>query len=150
MKLEFLEKWIFKLTGRSIPCVKIEDIDAEGKIRTIRFVGNMKLKANTITNTWETTGVEIDREAGMITIIDRSGISALGYVISEQGTTRALYTTPRDLPDAEEIFGPLTMMDIIGDSMNLNKSIRNIAIGIVIGIIIGWIFVGPMISTIFK
>jgi hypothetical protein len=140
---------MFRLTGRSMPCVRVMDIDETGLIGAIQFEGGLKLKANSIVNTWETKAYEIKKESRKITIIDKAGITTTGYFISPAGETVNLYTTPRNFPDAEDVLGAVTMMDIIAESMNLLKSMKNMAIGAVIGMCIGWLIIAPMVRGMF-
>jgi len=149
MKIKFLEQWIFKLTGRNVPCVKVMDIDETGLIGAIQFEGDLRIQANTILNTWGTKLYEIKKESKKITIIDKSGITTTGYFISPAGETVNLYTIPRQFPDAEDVLGAAAMMDIIADSMNLLKSMKNMAIGAVIGMCIGWLIIAPMVRGMF-
>jgi hypothetical protein len=146
MKIKFLEQMMFRLSGRSMPCAKIDDVDDKGLVGSIQFVGDLKLRANSLQNTWETKAYEIKKESKKITIIDRAGITTTGYFISPAGETVNLYTDPRPLPDGEDVLGSWSMMDDIADSMNLLKSMKNMAIGVVIGIFLGWMIVGPMFS----
>lgn len=150
MRIKFFEQWMFKLSGRNMPCVKIDDIDETGLVGAVHFVGDLKLRANSLQNTWETKAYEVKKDSRKITIIDSRGLTTTGYAISPAGETCNLYTTPRDYPDAEDILGAASMMDDIADSMNLLKSMRNMAIGCVIGILLGWFIIAPMMGQILK
>lgn len=146
MRLKFLEQWKFKLQGRAVPVIKCTDITNDGRIYTLQIVGKCKDRANTILNTWDSKEWEKDPNFGKITFIDEKGIETYPYLVSSSGKTVGLYTQPSAFPAREDILGHWSMMDDIADAMDLNKSLKNIAIGLIIGIFLGWLIVGPMIS----
>ena len=67
--------------------------------------------------------------------------------MSESGKTINLYTKPWDYPNQEDTIGHAATMDDITDAMDLNKSMRNMAIGMILGIGLGAFIIGPMLTT---
>jgi hypothetical protein len=129
MRIKFIEQWKFKLMGRAVPVMKVEDIDAEGKITTLHFLGTCKKRANSIISTWDATGWEIDPRHGPIRYINENGIESQIYVVSEGGNTAPLMTEKCAFPNREEVIGRAATMDDVSEAMDLGKSMRNIIIG---------------------
>lgn len=147
MRIKFIEQWKFRLAGRAVPTVKAEDITSDGIIGTLHLLGDCKMRANSIINTWDSKGWEIIKDSKKITLINEKGISQNAYVVSDAGVTINLYTEPSAFPNREDIVGRAATMDDIADAMDLNKSIKYIAIGFIIGCGIGAFILGPMLST---
>lgn len=147
MRFKIIEQWKFRLSGRAVPTVKAEDITNDGIIGTLHLMGDCKMRANSIINTWDSKGWEIIKDSKKITIIDEKGISKQAFVVSDAGVTINLYTEPSAFPNREDIVGKAATMDDIADAMDLNKSMKNIVIGLIIGCGIGALILGPMLST---
>ena len=150
MSIKFIEQWKFRLAGRSIPVVKAEDITDNGLICTLHLLGDVKKRPNSIISTWDGKGWEIDKYSGKITLINEKGITKSAYVVSEEGKTINLYTNPMINPNLEDVIGHAATMDDIADAMDLGKSVKNLVIGMLIGIGIGWIFVAPIVNGMMK
>lgn len=151
MRLKFIEQWKFKLSGRSVPVMKVSDIGPDGKVLSLQDLGLIKLRPNSLINTWDEKGYEIERDTpGYITRIDEKGIPKDARIVSSAGHTVDLYVHPyykNPAPNREDVIGHAATMDDIADSMDLGKSMRNLVIGIIIGIMLGWLIIGPMINT---
>jgi hypothetical protein len=106
------------------------------------------MRANSIVNTWDAKGYEIVKDAKKITLINEKGISQNAYVVSDAGITINLYTQPSAFPNREDVIGKAATMDDIADAMDLNKSLKNIVIGLIIGCGIGALILGPMLTTV--
>jgi hypothetical protein len=139
MRIKFIEQWKFKLMGRAVPVMKVEDIDAEGRITTLHFLGSCKKRANSIISTWDATGWEIDPKHGPIRYIDEKGIENHIYIVSESGNTAPLMTYRGTFSNREEIIGRAATMDDVAEAMDLGKSIRNIIIGGLLSAPVWWI-----------
>jgi hypothetical protein len=148
MRLKFIEQWKFRLSGRAVPTVKAEDITDDGIVGTLHLMGDCKMRANSIVNTWDAKGYEVVKDSKKITLINEKGISQNAYVVSDAGITINLYTQPSAFPNREDIIGKAATMDDIADAMDLNKSMKNLIIGILIGCGIGAFILGPMLTTI--
>jgi hypothetical protein len=139
MKLKFLERLVFKLSGRSVPVVRVSDIDVVGKIHSIQFRGKLKKRDNSIVATWDATGYEIRPGHTMVTIIDEKDTSENGYIVSESGRAVDLYTEPRIQTNVESVVGKFATADDIADNMDLQKSMRYLLIGGVFSAPVWWI-----------
>ena len=147
MRIKFIEQWKFRLSGRAVCTVKAEDITSDGVVGTLHLMGDCKMRANSIVNTWDSKGWEIVKDSRKITLIDEKGLSKQAFLVSDAGVTVNLYTEPSAFPNREDIVGKAATMDDIADAMDLNKSIKNLAIGLIIGCGIGALILGPMLTT---
>lgn len=139
MAIKAIERFRFKMFGRSVPVVCATDITDTGMIRTLHVAGDMKDRPNSIIKTWDGKGWEKHPDASMITQYDEKGTGKLAYVVTEYGRTANLYTEPRSFPDMEDIIGKAATMDDIAESMDLGKSMRNILIGGLLSAPVWWI-----------
>ena len=139
MRIKFIEQWKFRLAGRAVPTVKAEDITDDGMIGTIHLLGDCRMRANSIINTWDSKGWEITKDSKKITLIDEKGISKTAFVVSDAGISINLYTQPSAFPNREDIVGKAATMDDIADAMDLGKSMRNIIIGGIVSAPVWWI-----------
>jgi hypothetical protein len=146
--VKFIEQMKYKLSGRSVPVVKLEDIDIEGRVYTLHLLGTAKRRANSIQTPWDQKVWEIGRDAGKISLIDEKGNEQFAYLVTEEGRTTKLYTKPVTYHALEDIMGKASTMDDISESMDLGKSPKNLLIGMIVGIGIGAFFIGPMLTTI--
>jgi hypothetical protein len=146
MRIKTLEKLKFKLSGRSVPVIKMLDIQVDGQIRGIQFLGEVKDRPNSLISTWDEKGWEKDRDSQMVTLIGESGVKTIAHVVSEFGNTINLYTHPVQNPRLEDVIGHAATMDDIADSMDLGKSMRNLLIGALIGVGLGAFIIGPMLT----
>ncbi len=145
--IKLLERIKFRMQGRAVPVVRVSDVESDGRINTLEMVGEVKRRKNSLIATWNAEGNEIREGQQMITVIDERGVSSRAYVISK-GITTDLYTTPRRYPDVEDIIGKAATMDDIGDAMDLQKSMKYIAIGILFGAPIWWIVISVLQAVI--
>jgi hypothetical protein len=150
MKIKFIEQWKFSLLGRSVPVVKCEDIDKEGRVYTLHLLGRAKRRANSLITTWDSKGWEIDKTAGKIAYIDEKGVEQYAFVVSEEGRTTRLYTKPVTFPNLEDVIGKAATMDDITEAMDLGKSMRNLVIGLLIGAGLGAFILAPILQGIMK
>ena len=146
MRIKFIEQWKFKLQGRAVPVIKCDDVDEFGQIKTVHIAGDWKIRANSLVNTWDAKGEEICRDSKKITLINEKGISSSAFVVYG-GKTINLYTQPQAFPNREDIIGKAATMDDIAEAMDLNKSMKNMVIGLLIGIGLGAFIIGPMLTT---
>lgn len=148
MRIKMIEQMRYKLSGRAVPVVKLEDIDSEGRVYTLHLLGTAKRRANSIQTPWDPKIWEIGRDAGKISLIDEKGNESLAYLVTEEGRTTKLYTKPITYHAVEDIMGKASTMDDIAEAMDLGKSPRQLLIGALLGIGIGAFIIGPMITTI--
>lgn len=148
MRIKFIERIKFAMAGRSVPTIKVDDVEQDGKIKTIHFLGDCKNRPNSIVVTWDEKGYEKDKDAGLINLIDDKGIRQPAYVVSTRGRTVDLYTQPYKGINYEDVIGKAACADDIADNMDLGKSMRNLLIGGLIGAGIGMFILGPMLTKI--
>lgn len=146
MRIKFIEQWKFKLSGRAVPVLKVEDIGHDGRITTLHWLGKCKKRANSIVSTWDAKAWEIDPKYGPIRYIDANGLESFVYIVSESGKTAPIMTRPITFPNLEETIGKAATMDDITEAMDLGKSMRNIIIGALISAPI-WYILFQMIGV---
>jgi hypothetical protein len=150
MKIKFIEQWKFRLKGRAVPVIVALDIDQDGRIGALHLAGDMGKRDNSIVNPWDEHTYEIDRDAQIIPVLNHKGISTNTYILSEAGKTINLYTYPRREPNLRTILGKFSMADDIAENMTLGKSMKNLLIGLLLGLGIGAFILGPMIQAMMK
>lgn len=139
---KFIEKWKFKLTGKSVPVVKVADIDEEGRINTLMILGDVKDRPNSLVESWNQKAWEKEQGTHMIQVVDQNGRRAFNWIVSEAGRTVDLYVHPyfkNPMPDREDILGKGATMDDIAEAMDLGKSTKNYIIGGVMSAPVWWI-----------
>ena len=144
--VKFVDQWLFRLRGKSVPVIEVSDIESDGRIHTLQAVGKVKDRPNSLINTWDAKGWEKDPTAAPITFLNEKGDPEMRWVVSERGKTVNLYTRRCDLPNDEELIGRGATVDDIADSMDLGKSVRNIMIGVIVGAPFWW-FIFQVIAS---
>ena len=150
MKIKFIESWKFKLRGRVVPVIVANDIGTNGKIGSLFIAGKRGKRDNSIVDPWDEKGYEIDRNAMAIPVTSEKGLVANTFIVSEAGKTINLYTdpVPTTHPNRASLLGRLFMADDIADNMTLGKSLRNTAIGLLVGIGLGMFIFAPLLSQV--
>lgn len=144
--MDFIEKWRLKLFGRGVQTFKIEEIDENGRVLTLRDAGKNKRRANSIIETWDAKGAEIHAPA--VNFITADSLIQPAY-IAQGGETVALYITPSKFPNREEIVGKSATLDDIADAMDLNKSMKYILMGGLFSAPVWWL-IFQMIGTMMR
>ena len=147
--MDFIEKWKFKLFGRGIRTLRVEEVDKDGKIKVLRNVGKLKRRANSLVEAWDQKGAEINPKSGLIQFISDDEIVEPAYVTYKGQTVDLLGTEYEydaktkdiflNLNNLEEVIGKAATLDDITDSMDLGKSSKNIMIGVIFGAPVWWI-----------
>ena len=150
MRFKTIERIKFRLMGRSVPAVRMTDIGENGKINTIQLVGELKARANSLVNPWDELGYEITPGEGFITLIDEGGIPRGAYIVTPQGRTADIYVQPYTGPAWEAVIGKRASADDIADSLDMGRSMRNLIIGVVIGMAIYAAVIGPTLSVMLR
>jgi len=152
MKIKFIESWKFKLRGRVVPVIVANDIGTNGKIGSLMIKGNLGKRDNSIVDAWDEKGYEVDRNCMAIPVTNEKGLVANTFIVSEKGKTINLYTepVPTTHPNWASLLGKLFMADDIADNMTLGKSVKNIVIGLLIGIPLGIFIIAPIIQQVFS
>jgi len=145
--VKIIDQIMFKLLGKSVPVVRVSEVENNGGlIHTLTYVGLMKDRPNSLVNSFDVKGYEKAKNTTPIVRVSDKGIADMCWVVSERGQTVNLYTQPWKGPNLEDVIGKAATADDIADAMDMNKSSRQLWIGIVIGIGI-WMIVGPLISA---
>jgi hypothetical protein len=146
--MDFIDKWMFKLTGREVSVFQVKDVDNQ-KVKTIRL-SKWKDNPNTLLEKWDVQGAQ-KGNAGKITFIDGSGLSQVAYV-EYLGQTIDLFVSKglEDIPNREKVVGGLLTIDIFGELLDIGKSNKNILIGFFIGCLVYATFIGPMLGAMMK
>lgn len=144
--MEFIDKLMFKMTGRKVPVFQVLDVDNQ-KIKTIRF-SHWQDNPNSLLEKWDVQGAQ-KTNAGKITYINESGLQQLAYV-EYLGQTVDLWVSKgfEDVPNREKVIGGLLTIDIFGELLDIGKSMKNMIIGIFIGMALYGLFVGPLLQGI--
>ena len=146
MRIKFIEKMRFKLSGRSVPVIKVQDVDVAGRVQSIQLIDSCKDRPNSILCTWDATAWEKDPEYGPIDVIDDRGLVTKRWIVSEAGKSVPLFTRMSAFPNRERALGAKALMDDAAEAMSLHPSMREKMIFMGVGILIGWIFIGPIMS----
>jgi hypothetical protein len=143
--MEFMEKLLFKMTGRKVPVFQVLDVDNQ-KVKTLRFA-RWQDNPNSLLYRWDVQGAQ-KTNAGKITFIDESGLSQIAYV-EYLGQTIDLWVSKgfEDVPNREKVVGGLLTIDIFGELLDIGKSMKNMLIGIFIGMALYGLFIGPIIGA---
>ena len=143
--MDIIEKAMFKMTGRKVPVFQVMDVDHQ-RIKTIRLA-RWQDNPNTLLEKWDVQGAQ-KTNAGKITLIDESGLSQLAYV-EYLGQTVDLWVSKgfEDVPNREKVIGGLLTIDIFGELLDIGKSMKNMLIGIFVGMALYGLFIGPMLQA---
>ena len=147
VKIKLIEQIKFKLQGRAVPVIRAMDVESDGRINTIQLVGNMKKRENSLLSTWDNRGDEVVKGQKLVTVIDEKGNSSRAYIV-HGGVTTDIYTTPQRYPDREGVIGAAATMDDLRDAMDINASMRDKMIFLCLGMLLGWVFLAPMMSKV--
>lgn len=134
--VDFIDKLTFKMFGRKVPVFSVKDVD-HGRVKAIQL-GDWQENPNTLLDKWDSKG-SIKTNDGLITFIDPSGLQRQAYV-QYLGKTVDLFVNPQeDVPNNEKVVGSLLTIDILAELLDMGKSMKNVALGILIGAPIWWI-----------
>lgn len=145
MRIKFVEKIRFRFMGRAVPYMKVIDEDVAGRVEAVQFINSAKERENSVICTWDGTGFEKDKDNPPITVIGDNGLTSRWFV-AKGGKAISLYTRMSAFPNRERAIGAKALMDDAAEAMSLHPSMREKMIFMGIGILIGWIFIGPIMS----
>jgi len=146
--MDIIDKFKFKFSGRKVPVFQVKDVDNQ-RIKTIQL-SKWQDNPNTLLDKWDVQGSE-KRNEGKITFIDEGGLSQVAYV-EYLGQTVDLFVSKgfEDVPNREKVIGGLLTIDIFGELLDIGKSMKNMAIGVIIGMILYATVIGPMLGAMAK
>jgi hypothetical protein len=147
--MDFIDKWTYKLFGRKVPVFRVRDVGQNGEIKSISLLKWVD-RPNSLIESWNVIGAEKSGAGvGLLQFTDEAGLTQPAFV-EYKGRTVSLYTEEITTPNLEKVIGSGAMLDDIAESMDLGKSMKNMVIGILIGIMIGWLFVAPIVNGMAK
>jgi hypothetical protein len=144
--VDFIEKWKVKLLGRGVQTFKVEEINEEGRVLTLRDVGKTKRRANSIIESWDAKGDEIHAPA--VNFITSDSLIAPAY-IAMRGQTVSLFVQKPRYPNLEDVVGKAATLDDIADAMDLNKSMKYLVMGGIFSAPVWWLLfqmIGAMLK----
>ena len=151
MRIKTIEKIKFALSGRAVPVVRVADINEKGKVVTLHLMGNLKRRENSLVATWDDKGFEMTKPGeGLVNLIDEKGMPTPAFIVSELGKTVDLFVQPWTGIAWSGVIGRKAGADDIADNMDLGKSIKNLVIGLAIGVLLGTFILGPMLTQMMK
>jgi hypothetical protein len=141
--MDILDKILFRFRGRRVQVLQVKDVE-DNRVRSISFeewVDN----PNTLFEAWKIIGAEKKDGVKPLELIN-SGVSRLTHV-TYKGETVELFVRPMaEVPNREKVVGTLLAIDVFGELLDLGKSMRNTAIGFVIGCLF-WASIGGPVLT---
>lgn len=146
--MDFVEKWKYKLSGRTIPVIQVKNVEDGGKIHTL-VLSSWVDRPNHVYEDWNVIGAEKDPNVGLIELT-MDGVTKMAYA-EFKGKTCCLYTDQqKGQPNHEKTIGVLTSLDKLAEILDLAESMRLRFIYLGMGILLGWWIVAPMVKGIFS
>jgi len=143
--MDILDKILFRFRGRKVQVLQVKDVE-DNRVRSISFeewVDN----PNTLFEAWKIIGAEKTDGVKPLEFIN-GGVSRLTHV-THKGQTVELYVRPTpEVPNREKVVGTLLAIDVFGELLDLGKSMRNTAIGFIIGCLFWASIGGPVLQGI--
>jgi hypothetical protein len=143
--MDILDKILFMFRGRRVQVLQVKDVE-DNRVRSISFeewVDN----PNTLFEAWKVIGAEKKDGIKPLELIN-GGVSKLTHV-TFKGETVELYVRPMtEVPNREKVVGTLLAIDVFGELLDLGKSMRNTAIGFIIGCLFWASIGGPVLQGI--
>lgn len=147
--MDFIEKWKFKLLGRGVQTFRIEEADEDGKVVTLRDIGKNKLRGNSLVETWNSEGAELNKTTGLVTYIDANGLLQPAYITYKGQTVDLLNTKHTFAPEVKDVYinlknlspviGKMATFDDLVDALDLGKSMKNYILGALFSAPVWWL-----------
>jgi hypothetical protein len=141
--MDILDKILFRFRGRRVQVLQIKDVE-DNRVRSISFeewVDN----PNTLFEAWKIIGAEKKDGVKPLELIN-GGVSRLTHVTYKGETVELFVRKMDEVPNREKVVGTLLAIDVFGELLDLGKSMRNTAIGFVIGCLF-WASIGGPVLT---
>jgi hypothetical protein len=143
--MDLIDKILFRFRGRRVHVFQVKDVE-DNRVRSLSledWVDN----PNTLFEAWKVIGAEKTDGIKPIEFIN-AGASKQAH-ITYKGQTVELYIKPMpEVPNREKVVGTLLAIDVFGELLDLGKSMRNTAIGFVIGCLFWASMGGPILAGI--
>jgi hypothetical protein len=141
--MDIIDKILFRFRGRRVQVLQVKDVE-DNRVRSASFEEWMD-NPNTLFEAWKIVGAEKKDGIKPIELIN-NGVSKLTHV-TYKGETVELFIRPMvEVPNREKVVGTLLAIDVFGELLDLGKSMRNTAIGFVIGCLF-WASIGGPVLT---
>jgi hypothetical protein len=141
--MDIIDKILFRFRGRRVQVLQVKDVE-DNRVRSISFE-EWADNPNTLFEAWKIIGAEKKDGIKPLELIN-SGVSRLTHV-TYKGETVELFIRPMvEVPNREKVVGTLLAIDVFGELLDLGKSMRNTAIGFVIGCLF-WASIGGPVLT---
>ena len=127
-----------------MPVLQVKDVE-KGRVRSIIF-DDWVDNPNTLLETWNVIGAEKSPDARPIEMIYR-GASKIAHVTYKGATVNLYIDSAEVVPAREKIIGALATIDILGEILDMGKSMRNTTIGFIIGCLFWASIGGPMLTA---
>lgn len=144
--MDILDKILFRFRGRKVPVLQVKDVE-NNRVRTIVFQ-DWTDHPNTLLEAWNVEGAQKQADSPPIELIT-GGVRRLTHIV-HKGQTVNLYIDKgmSEVPNREKIVGPLLVIDMLGEILDMGKSMRNTAIGFIIGCLFWASIGGPVLAGI--
>ena len=148
--MRFIDRIKFKMQGRSVPAIKCQDVDQNGKVGSLQLYDSVKDRPNSLQASWNSEEWEKDRESPPIAVTLDNGTTQKMWIVGELGKSCSLYTRPSMYPNKEKLIGAVSNMDDFAEALGIKPSMREKFGFLIGGILIGVFFVQPMLATFLK
>jgi len=141
--MDIIDKILFRFRGRFVPVIQVKDVE-DNRVRSISFeewVDN----PNTLFEAWKVIGAEKTDDVKPIEFINK-GVSRLTHVTHKGQTVELYIKAMPEVPNREKVVGTLLAIDVFGELLDLGKSMRNTAIGFIVGCLF-WASIGGPVLT---
>lgn len=143
--MDILDKILFRFRGRRVQVLQVKDVE-DNRVRSISFeewVDN----PNTLFEAWKIIGAEKKDGIKPLELIN-GGVSKLTHVTYKGETVELFVRKMDEVPNREKVVGTLLAIDVFGELLDLGKSMRNTAIGFIIGCLFWASIGGPVLQGI--
>jgi hypothetical protein len=141
--MDILDKILFRFRGRRVHVFQVKDVE-DNRVRSLSledWVDN----PNTLFEAWKVIGAEKKDGIKPIEFLN-GGVSKQAH-FAYKGETVELFIKPMpEVPNREKVVGTLLAIDVFGELLDLGKSMRNTAIGFIIGCLF-WASIGGPVLT---
>ena len=148
--MRFLDRIKFKLTGRSVPAIKCQDVDVAGRVTSLQMYAAVKDRPNSLFASWNGEEWEKDPENPPINVILDNGTQTKQWIVNEVGKSCSLYTRMTAFPNKEKLIGAVSNMDDFAEALQIKPTMREKVMFMILGILMGVFIVQPMMATFLK
>lgn len=141
--MDFIDKILFRFRGRKVQVFQVKDVE-DNRVRSLSFEDWVD-NPNTLFEAWKVIGAEKKDGIKPIEFINR-GVSKPAHFVHKGQTVELFIKSMPEVPNREKVVGTLLAIDVFGELLDLGKSMRNTAIGFVVGCLF-WASIGGPVLT---